>query len=261
MARERRGTEESGLTQQRSGRGPAGKSRGTIQPFTRRTVELALKTQADGAIDHVSWLRQEQPGLPQADIVRKLEAEFWKKARRIGRESGAAGTPRSTTGTTSTGTETLEAAVFFVLAVAEAYDSPHSELRHREDLVRSVLLARNTDKAISALASRTAPHWAGMAVAKIPETAYKPINKVLGDDFIVLSGQSGSFVIDEAAERGVGAALGWVTNTAFAWWVIRASRKSFKSPESADNLEAVVVEDIIKPDDVTDEGKSGPTRG
>lgn len=252
------------MAEQTGRRRPAGKPTGkpaSIEPFTKRTVELALKSQADDAIDHVNWLRKEHPGLPQADLVRKLETEFRKRVRRIGRESGAAGTPRSTTGTTSTGTETLEAAVFFVLAAAEAYNSPHSELRHREDLVRSVLLARSTDKAIRALASRTAPYWAGKAVAKIPETAYKPINKVMGPDFIVLSGQSGVFVIDEAAERGVGAGIGWATNGLFALWVVRASRKAFKSPDSAIDLEAVIVEeDIIVPDDVLDEGKTGPAR-
>lgn len=100
-----------------------------------------------------------------------------------------------------------------------------------------------------------------MAVAKIRETAYKPINWVLGDGFIVPPGESGLIVVDEAAERVVGAGLGWATNSVFAWWLIRASRKAFKSPESTDDLEAVVVEDIIVPDDVLDEGKAGPARG
>lgn len=257
--------EESGLAQQRGGRRPAGRPTGkpgAIEPFTRRTVELALKTQADDAIGHVNGLRQEHPGLSQVELVRKLEAEFRKKARGIGRATGAAGTPRSTTATSSTGKETLEAAVFYVLAVAEAHDSPHSKLGYRENLVRSVLLAENTDKAIRALASRTAPHWAGKMVARIPEAAYQPINKVMGPDFIVLSGHSGVIVIDEWAERGVGAGLGLATNTAYAWWVIRNCRKAFKSPDTAVDPEAVIVEeDIIVPDDVLDEGKSGPARG
>lgn len=248
------------MAEQTGRRRPAGRPT-TIEPFTRQTIERALKTKAEDAIDHVNCLRQEHPGLSQADLVRKLEAGFWKKARRIGSESGAAGTPRSTTAPTSAGTETLDAAVFFVLAIAEAHHSPHSELRHREDLVRSVLLAKSTDKAISALASRTAPYWAGLAVARIRETAYKPINRVMGDGFIVPPGGSGAIVIDEAAERVVGAGLGWATNTAYALWVVRASRKAFKSPDSAVDLEAVIVEeDIIVPDDVLDEGKSGPAR-
>ncbi|MCI9870518.1 hypothetical protein [Arthrobacter humicola] len=250
------------MTQRRSGRRPAAKPKGTIEPFTRRTVELALKTQADDAIEYVNWLRQEHPGHSQADLVRKLETKFWKDARQIGRESGAAGTPRNTIGADSTGTETLEAAVFFVLAVAEANSSPHSELRYREELVRSVLLAKGTDKAIQALASRTAPHWAGKVVAKIPEAAYKPINNVMGPDFIVKSGQSGVIVIDEVAERGVGAGIGLATNTAFAWWVIRASRRAFKRPDSAvaDLGVVIIEEDVIDPDEVV-EGKAGPGRG
>lgn len=245
------------MTQQRRGRRPAGKP-GTIQPSTRQTVELALRTQADDAITHVNWLRKEHYGLPQAELVRMLETKFRKDARQIGQQSGAAGTPQIRTGTTSPGRETLEAAVFFVLAVAEANDSPHSELGYREELVRSVLLARSTDKAIRALASRTAPHWAGKIVSKIPEATYKPINKVMGPDFIVPSGQSGVIVVDEWAEREVGAGIGWVTNTAFAWYVIRASRRAFNSPDSAvaDPDAVIVEEDVIAPPDVVDDRPS-----
>lgn len=250
------------MTQQRGGRRPAGKP-GTIEPFTRQTVELALETKADDAIDHVNWLRKEHFGLPQADLVGMLETKFRKDVRQIGRKSGAAGTPRNIMGTASPGRETLEAAVFFVLAVAEAHDSPHSELAYREELVRSVLLARSTDKAIRALASRTAPHWAGKMVSKIPDATYKPINRVMGPDFIVPSGQSGVIVIDEWVEREVGAGIGWATNTAFAWYVIRASRRAFNNPDSAaaDPDAVIIEEDVIAPDDVVDEGMAGSARG
>lgn len=251
---------------QRPGGKPRSQRPGAVKPFTDQTVELALKTQAPRAARYVKWLQKEDPNLSRTDIVKTLENKFRREALRIGRASGAAQASRDSAGVTATdrsaGKAVLEAAVFFILAVAEAQDIPLAELEFREELVRSVLLAKGTDNAVRLLTSQVAPRVASQITAKIPASTFKPINNLVGYRLITKRGQTGTFVIEDLAASGVGSLIGIGTNTAFAWHVIRASRSSFKKPD----LEGVILEDredtagredII---DIVDGGTPGPAR-
>lgn len=262
--------EESGLAEQTGHRRPAGKPfsqrPGAVKPFTDQTVELALKTQAPRAIRYVKWLQKEDPHLSQTDLVKTLENKFRREALRIGRASGAAQASRDSARVAATdrsaGKATLEAAVFFILAVTEAHDIPLAELEFREKLVRSVLLAKGTDNAVRMLTSQVAPRLASQITAKIPASTFKPINNLVGYRLITKRGQTGTFVIEDLAASGVGSLIGIGTNTAFAWHVIRASRSSFKKPD----LEGVILdegEDAPGPEDnidIVDDGAPGPAR-
>jgi hypothetical protein len=207
----------------------------------------------------VKWLQKEDPNLSQADLVKTLEKKFRREAVHIGRASGAAQGSRDSARVAATdrsaGKATLEAAVFFILAVTEAHDVPLAELEFREKLVRSVLLAKGTDNAVRILTSQVAPRVASQITAKIPASTFKPINNFVGYRLITKRGQTGTFVIEDLAASGVGSLIGIGTNTAFAWHVIRASRNSFKKPD----LEGVILEgdDTTGPEAIIDIGDGG----
>lgn len=257
---------ERGLAEQTGRRKPARKPAGrrpeAVEPFTDQTVEVALKSQAPRAVRYVKWPRKEDPNLSQTDLVRTLETKFRREAVRIGRASGAPHASRDAARIAATdrsaGKATLESAVFFILAVTEAHDIPLVELEFRERLVRSVLLAKGSDNAVRMLASQAAPRLASRITAKIPASTFKPINNFVGYPLITKRGQTGTFVIEDLAASGVGSLIGFGTNAAFAWHVIRASRSSFKKPD----LDGVIFEgDAIEPEaiiDIVDDGTPGP---
>lgn len=239
---------------------PAGPGRGTIEPFTAQTVEAALKSQAHRAVRHVVRLRNEEPDLSDADILKKLEGKFRRDAFEIGRKAGAAAASEGTDGTatieTIAGRLTLESAVFYVLAATEAYEVPLTELEDREDLVRAVLLAEGTNKAVRRLASRAAPHVARKIVVKIPASSFKPINDAFGYRVVTKRGQTGDIVLEDAAAKITGGLIGIGTHVLFTQNVIRVTKRTLEGIRTASVREGDVLDES---DDIGDDGISGRT--
>lgn len=246
----------------RSGRRPSGQASAAVEVFTKKTVEAALVSQAHRAVGRVHRLRRADPKLSRDDLIKVLEDDFYEAAKRSGLSAGEAISSGSASAVSGTRKETLEAAVFFVLAATEAYEIPLSELEYREGVVRAVLLAKNADWLVNLLASKTAPHLAGKFVAWLPEPATRRIsriNDVMGPGFVVDQGEGG-FVIEKLVERGVGSAFGVITNAAFAWNVIRVTKGALHDLERSLALDGDIVgEDDGEPDDIVDSGTRGPT--
>lgn len=243
--------EESSLTEHRGGRRPAGKpavkAPAKAGPLTVQSVESALTTQAPRAVAHVRRIRKANPDMSREEILRRLETKFRLDAARTGRAAGAEASSGAGKAIDSgSGKATLEVAVFFVLAATEAYKVPLSELEYREEMVRAVLLVRKTDWAVRLLAARTAPHLAGKIMARIPASALRPINNVMGPRFMTLYGQSGGIVLADELEREVAGAFGSLTNSAFAWNVIRVTRQTLESSDFAFDVDGDIVdEDMV----------------
>ena len=256
--------EERGLAEQRQGRRPGGRPTGqasaAVDIFTEKTVEAALVSQASRAVGHVKRLRRADPNLSRDDLLKALEDRFYRATRRSGRAAGAAVSSGTASAISGTRKDTLEAAVFYVLAATEAYEIPLSELDYREGVVRAVLLAKKADWLVNLLASKTAPHWAGKFVAWLPEPATRRIgriNDVMGPEFVTEQGQGG-IVLEKVVEREVGSAFGWLTNTTFAWHVIRVTKGALNDLENDLALDGDIVgEDDGKPDDMGS-GTPGP---
>ncbi|TSE15712.1 hypothetical protein B1A87_007150 [Arthrobacter sp. KBS0703] len=251
MAQQSRGRKQAGR--------PAGPGRGAIEPFTAQTVDAALKSQAHRAVRHVVRLRNEHPDLSDADILKKLESKFRRDAFEIGRKAGAAaaseGTAPTATVDTIAGRLTLESAVFFVLAATEAYEVPLAELEDREDLVRAVLLAEGTNKAVRRLASRAAPHVARKIVVKIPASSFKPINDAFGYRIVTKRGQTGDIVLEDAAAKIAGSLIGIGTHVLFTQNVIRVTKRTLEGIREASGRKGDVLDEPVE---VVDEGTSGP---
>lgn len=244
-----------------SGRRPAGQASAAVEIFTKKTVEAALVSQTHRAVGHVHRLRQANPSLSRDDLIKVLVDEFYEAAKQSGLSAGAAISSGSAAAVSETRKETLEAAVFFVLAATEAYEIPLSELEYREGVVRAVLLAKNADWLVNLLASKTAPHWAGKFVAWLPEPAARRISRIndfMGPGFIVDQGE-GDIVIEKVVERGVGSTFGWLINTTFAWHVVRVTKGALNDLERSLALDGDIVgEDDGEPDDIVDSGTQGP---
>lgn len=256
--------EEHGLAEQRQGRRPGGRPTGqasaAVDIFTEKTVETALVSQASRAVGHVKRLRRADPNLSRDDLLKALEDRFYRATRRSGRAAGAAVSSGTASAISGTRKDTLEAAVFYVLAATEAYEIPLSELDYREGVVRAVLLAKKADWLVNLLASKTAPHWAGKFVAWLPEPATRRIgriNDVMGPEFVTEQGQGG-IVLEKVVEREVGSAFGWLTNTTFAWHVIRVTKGALNDLENDLAIDGDIVgEDDGEPDDMGS-GTPGP---
>lgn len=83
-------------------------------------------------------------------------------------------------------------------------------------------------------AERTGQHWARQLVSKVPSTALKQINGVLGKNFVTKYGtKQGIIVLGRVAPFGIGAVIGGGANATVAALAVRAARRAFgPAPES-----------------------------
>lgn len=228
----------------RSKRKPAGKVVVKATTHTVQTVEAALKIETPRAVDYVKKMRKANPGMSRADLLQILESKFRLDAALSGREAGAAIFSGAASAAFAR-KETLEVAVFFVVAATEAYGIPLSALEYRKELVRAVLLVKKSDWAASLLATRTAPHWAGKIVARIPDSSTRRINAVMGEKFFTLEDADGGIVLAEAVERELASTFGSLANSAFAWNVMRVTRRTLESSELAFGIDGDVVDEDL----------------
>ena len=69
-------------------------------------------------------------------------------------------------------------------------------------------------------AGRTAPHWGGQVVKKIPIETVRAVNKVLGKNFVTKAGRQGIVVLGKWIPYGIGALIGGTANLAVSQGVI-----------------------------------------
>lgn len=220
-------------------------------------VDSALKAQASPAVAYVQRMRNKTPNLTPANILGKLERQLLAvtttSGAAVGATAAAPGVGKAATAALTVGEKAVSVpfAVFYILAVAEVHQIPPADIEHRRKLALSILLAQGSETAIPKVAKRTGQHWARKTMNAIPGSALKPINNVLGENFVTKYGdKEGIIVLAKVIPYAMGAAIGGGYSFVTTYAIIRASRLAFGKPKPAFDLEDVVV----------DSGKPRPDR-
>jgi len=210
----------------------AGKSALPIQLFNK-----ALAIQAPMVESRIAKLRANKPDGTPGEIVRRLNSEFRAVTVTTGAGVGAAAAvPAIGTGAAVaiSGAEFftfLEASILYVLARSEISGISTDDVERRRLLIMAILLGNGGEKSIAKVAGRTAPHWGGQVVKKIPMETVRAINKVLGRNFVTKYGtRQGIVVLGKLIPLGIGAVIGGTANGLLSQGVISASNRAFGPP-------------------------------
>lgn len=210
----------------------AGKSAPPIQLFNK-----ALAIQAPMVESRIAKLRANKPDGTPGEIVRRLNSEFRAVTVTTGAGVGAAAAvPAIGTGAAVaiSGAEFftfLEASILYVLARSEISGISTDDVERRRLLIMAILLGNGGEKSIAKVAGRTAPHWGGQVVKKIPMETVRAINKVLGRNFVTKYGtRQGIVVLGKLIPLGIGAVIGGTANGLLSQGVISASNRAFGPP-------------------------------
>jgi hypothetical protein len=164
-------------------------------------VESALKSQAIPAASYVRHLRAKNPRLTPSGLVRKLDLQLLTAATGTGIAAGASaaapgvGKAFTTAITVGGPAVSAQAAVFYILAMAEVHQIPAIDIEHRRKLALSVLLGAGAETALPKFTHRTSKHWTRKTLKAIPGSALKPINDVFHQNFITKEGKTGTIVL------------------------------------------------------------------
>jgi len=204
-----------------------------------RLFNKALEIQALSVEGRIAKLRRDDPNGTPAQITRRLNSEFRAFTVTTGAAvGGAAAVPGIGTAAAIaiSGAECatfLEASIFYVLARSEISGIATEDIERRRLLIMAILLGNSGEKSIAKVAGRTAPHWGGQVVKKIPIETVRAINKVLGKNFVTKAGRQGIVVLGKWIPYGIGALIGGTANLAVSQGVIISANKAFgPAPET-----------------------------
>lgn len=217
-------------------------------------LDRALTVQMPIARREVARLRRVHPDASPEEIVKRLDRTFLGAVTASGGAAGAAGVVPGV-GIPAALADVLvytEAAVLYVLTMAEAHDLHAEDLERRKLLVYTVLLGDSAVGALNKAIPTTGAHWAKQIVNAIPMSAINKANKVLGPRFITKYGtKQGILVLSKQVPLGIGVALGSGGNHVFGRFTVRSAHRIFgpppvawamtssQAPDSADPLLAV----------------------
>ncbi|WP_326948826.1 hypothetical protein OG439_08555 [Amycolatopsis sp. NBC_01307] len=220
--------------------GPVPASSGPGQPVLA-LLDKAIGMQTPLVRKNIARARQRNPEATPAEVVRTLERMYVSTLAGSGAAVGAtAAAPAVGTGialalSAGEAFSSLELSALFVLSVAEVHGVPLDEIERRRTLVMGILLGQSGSSTIvGKAAERTGQHWARQLVSKVPSTALKQINGVLGKNFVTKYGtKQGIIVLGRVAPFGIGAVIGGGANATVAALAVRAARRAFgPAPES-----------------------------
>ncbi|MEU7791117.1 hypothetical protein [Amycolatopsis sp. NPDC049159] len=220
--------------------GPVPASSGPGQPVLQ-LLDKAIGFQTPLVHKNIARARQRNPDATPAEVVRTLERMYVSALAGTGAAVGAtAAAPAVGTGVAlalSAGEafSSLELSTLFVLSVAEVHGVQLDEIERRRTLVMGILLGQSGSSTIvGKAAERTGQHWARQLVSKVPATALKQINGVLGKNFVTKYGtKQGIIVLGRVAPFGIGAVIGGGANATVAAMAVRAARRAFgPAPEA-----------------------------
>lgn len=203
-----------------------------------KNLDAVLKSHTSPAAAYVRRMREKNPSLTPAGILKKLDRQLLASATSTGAALGAAaaapGVGNAATAAISLGEPavSLSAAVFYVLAVAEVHQIPAADIEHRRKLALSILIGGGADTAIPKVAKRTGQHWARKTLKRIPGDALKPLNNVFGNNFFTKVGdKQGIVVLAVVLPYVFGAAIGGGYSFVTTWSLIGASKLAFGKPK------------------------------
>lgn len=226
------------MEEQENPGGDGSKAPGTTEDVLVGMVNAALNAQASPAAAYVRRMRDKNPSLTPAGILKKLELQLLATTTGtgalLGASAAAPGVGKAATAALNLGESvvTMPAAVFYILAVAEVHQIPPADIEHRRKLALAILLGQGAETAIPKVAKRTGQHWTRKTLKTIPGSALKPFNDVLGHHFITKTGdKAGIIVLAKVVPYVYGAAIGGGYSFATTWSIIGASKLAFGKPK------------------------------
>ncbi|MFF3991494.1 hypothetical protein ACFY0B_43995 [Streptomyces sp. NPDC001797] len=216
---------------------PAASERG------RQTLDILDSSIADQSLRvsrNIARAYQRNPEATPAQVIRNLERMYVSAMAGTGAVIGAtAAAPGVGTGlalalSAGEGLSTLRLSTRFALSIAQVHGTPLDELERLRTIVMGIMLGGAGSAAITKVAGRTGQHWGRQVVARVPGTALRPINDILGRHFVTKYGtKQGIIVLSRVAPFGFGAAIGGGANAALATLTVMAARRAFGPPPTS----------------------------
>lgn len=186
------------------------------------------------AATQVDRIRERNPEISTQEILEKLETRFVSRVTSTGVATGAAaavpgaGTLAAISATLGDAGAFITATMVQVFSVLKALDAELVDVDHERALILTVLAGGSTAPAVQKVTERVGPHWGKALLKKIPGKSLKPINKILGRNFVTKYGtKQGVVVLGKWIPFGIGAAVGGGMNYIFAKGMIKATRVTF----------------------------------
>ncbi len=124
---------------------------------------------------------------------------------------------------------TLNWSAVYVLALAEVHSVNLIEVERRKTLLMTVLMGNSAQAATAKVAERTGKHWSKKIIARVPTSALRGINSVMGRNFVTLQGtRQGIIVLGKVVPFGVGAVIGGVMNFGAATAIVKSAHRVFE---------------------------------
>jgi hypothetical protein len=149
------------------------------------------------------------------ELIRKLEKQYLASVvgsgTAVGASAAAPGVGTSVSLALSAGetVTSLEAATLLALAVAEIHGVPVEDVERRRTLLLSILLGDGGTAAVRKVAGRIGKYWGKHVAEKIPMSAIRSVNRVLGPRFVTRYGtRQGVLVLGREMRFGIGAGIG-----------------------------------------------------
>lgn len=197
-------------------------------------LDKAATKQTHLAAGYVHRVRGSHPGATPAQVIATLDRNYRATVTGGGAAAGAAavapgvGTAAALAVNVAEVGWFLEATVLYVLAIAEVHQLDVTDPERRRTLLLAVITGNGLSGSVAKLAGHTGPHAASQIVTKIPMSAIRAINKVLGRNFITKYGtKQGVLVLGRELPLGLGAAIGAFGNAVVGSLTIRTARAVF----------------------------------
>jgi hypothetical protein len=195
-------------------------------------LERTLSIKETMVQNNIARASQRNSDATPAKVIRKLERMYLSTLTRQGAALGAlSAAPGDGTGAALAGAEVfsvLEPTILFALSLAEVHGVPMGELERRGILAMGITLGGSGSSVIPKVAGRTGRHWGREFVDRVPGPTLKPINDVLGPNFVTKHGtREGIIVLGHVVPLIFGAVIGGSANAVLGRAVIQAFRLAF----------------------------------
>lgn len=213
-----------------------------------QTLDVAIAAAGKLARNRVDALRRGNPGLSDAQLLRKLDFAFTSSVTSTGAAAGAVaatpgvGTAVGLVAATGDSSWFLTAASGYVLAAAELRGIRIENTEHQRALVLMVLAGGGGSSLFTQAANRAGPHLGDVVTNAVPRATIRSLNTALGARFVKKYGtRRGVMAIGKVAPFGIGLAFGAGGNLLMARGVIATTKTMFDSAaelNAADDAEA-----------------------
>jgi hypothetical protein len=200
--------------------------------FVHLALEQAPKIRDTVVRENIACARRHNPDATPAQVIRNLEGSYLSTLTRRGVAVGALSVaPGDGSGAAlqqGAVLSMLELTTMFARSLAEVHGIPRNDLERRSILVMGITLGGSSSSVIPKVARLTGNHWGRELVDRVPGSTLKPINDVLGNNFITKYGTKGGvIVLGQVAPIVFGAVIGGGANAVLGWSVIQAFRRAF----------------------------------